>query len=64
MYQFSGRENFINCLIQVLQLMIYFNNTLFKYIYARKQDTRYVFEKADREVIPIKGPLTELKKKY
>ena len=36
------------------------NNTLFKYIYAHKQDTRYVFEKADHEVIPIKGPLTEL----
>ena len=36
------------------------NNTLFKYIYAHKHDTRYIFEKVDREVIPIKGPLTEL----
>ena len=36
------------------------NNTLFKYVNAHKQDTRYVFEKADHEVIPIKGPLTEL----
>ena len=40
--------------------LIILNNTLFKYIYAHKQDTRYVFEKADHEVIPIKGPLTEL----
>ena len=36
------------------------NNTLFKYINAHKQDTRYIFEKEDHEVIPIKGPLTEL----
>ena len=36
------------------------NNTLFKYIYAHKQDTQCVFEKADHEVIPIKGPLTKL----
>ena len=36
------------------------NNTLFKYIYAHKHDTQYKFEKVDREVIPIKGPLTEL----
>ena len=35
-------------------------NSLFKYIYAHKNDTRYIFEKVDREVIPIKGPLTEL----
>ena len=41
-------------------LGLVFNNTLFKYIYAHKQDTRCVFEKADCEVIPIKGPLTEL----
>ena len=32
------------------------NNTLFKYIYAHKPDTLYIFEKLDREVIPIKGP--------
>ena len=32
------------------------NNTLFKYIYVHKHDTRYIFEKEDREVIPIKGP--------
>ena len=38
------------------------NNTLFKYIYAHKHDTWYTFEKEDREVIPIKGPLTELLK--
>ena len=25
------------------------NNTLFKYIYAHKRDTRYIFEKVDRE---------------
>ena len=36
------------------------NNTLFKHIYAHKHDTRYIFEKLDRELIPIKGPLTEL----
>ena len=36
------------------------NNTLFKYTYAHKPDTLYIFEKVDREVIPIKGPLTEL----
>ena len=39
------------------------NNTLFKYI-INKHNTRYVFEKEDREVIPIKGPLTELLKKH
>ena len=38
------------------------NNTLFKYIYVHKHDTRYIFEKVDREVIPIKGPLTKLEK--
>ena len=38
------------------------NNTLFKYI-IHKHNTRYVFEKEDREVIPIEGPLTELLKK-
>ena len=36
------------------------NNTLFKYTYAHNPDTLYIFEKVDREVIPIKGPLTEL----
>ena len=36
------------------------NNTLFKYTYAHKPDTLYIFKKVDREVIPIKGPLTEL----
>ena len=36
------------------------NNTLFKYIYAHRHDTRCIFEKVDREVIPIKDPLTEL----
>ena len=36
------------------------NNTLFKYTYAHKPHTLYIFEKVDREVIPIKGPLTEL----
>ena len=36
------------------------NNTLFKYIYAHKHDTGYIFEKVDRQVIPIKGSLTEL----
>ena len=25
------------------------NNTLFKYIYAHKRDTRYIFETVDRE---------------
>ena len=30
------------------------------YSYAHKHDTRYIFEKVDRELIPIKGPLTEL----
>ena len=39
--------------------MGYIYNTLFKYI-IHKHNTRYVFEKEDREVIPIKGPLTEL----
>ena len=29
-----------------------------------KHNTRYVFEKEDREVIAIKGPLTELLKKH
>ena len=36
------------------------NNTLFKYTHAHKPDTLYIFEKVAREVIPIKGPLTEL----
>ena len=36
------------------------NNTLFKYTYAHKPDTLYIFKKVDREVISIKGPLTEL----
>ena len=36
-----------------------FYNTLFKYI-IHKHNTRYIFEKEDREVIPIKDPLTEL----
>ena len=38
----------------------YNNNTLFKNIYAYKHDIRYIDEKVDLEVIPIKGPLTEL----
>ena len=46
--------------ITLLSKNINNNNTLFKHIYAHKQDTRYVFEKADHEVIPIKGPLTKL----
>ena len=36
------------------------NNTLFKYIYTYKHDTWYISGKVDHEVIPIKGPLTEL----
>ena len=45
-----------------LQVKVYCNNnnTLFKYLYAHKHDIRYTIEKMDREVIPIKGPLTEL----
>ena len=46
-------------IIELIIIIIY-NNALFKYIYAHKQDTRCVFEKADHEVIPIKGPLTKL----
>ena len=34
------------------------NNTLFKYIYTYKHDT--CLERWTMEVIPIKGPLTEL----
>ena len=34
------------------------NNTLFKYIYAHKRDTRYIFNlKRWTARIPIKGPL-------
>ena len=38
----------------------YNNNTLFKNIYAYKHDIWYIVEKVDLEVIPLKGPLTEL----
>ena len=36
------------------------NSALLKYIFAHKHDTRYIFEKVDCEVIPIKVPVTEL----
>ena len=29
-------------------------------MYAYKHYTRYIFEKVERDIIPIKGPLTEL----
>ena len=39
------------------------SNTLFHYIYAHKHDTGYIFEKVDRQVIPIKDSLNVKKKK-
>ena len=39
-------------------IIILYSNT---YMYTRyTMNTRHIFEKVDREVIPIKGPLTEL----
>ena len=38
----------------------YNNNILFQNIYAYKHDASYIVKKVDLEVIPIKGPLSEL----
>ena len=39
------------------------NNSLFKYIYAYKHDTWYIFEKVDREGYPYKrSPNWNIKK--
>ena len=46
--------------VQLAAIKRRYNDTLFKYIYAHKHDMRYICEKVDREVIPIKGPQTEL----
>ena len=54
-YFFCARRYF-----SVLYERIVHNNILFNYIYAYKHDTRYIFKKVDREVVLIRGPLTEL----
>ena len=45
-------------IIIIIIIIILYSNT---YMYTRyTMNTRHIFEKVDREVIPIKGPLTEL----